>query len=162
MSIDDIRRERADRIEQLREARARQREENRARMPDTTAIIDAFTEVFGPVKVSWAMEGDIIVGTPPPEEIERHRARMEALRAVREVRRQDGGAGEQAHRLAEHQKASAVRAVRREVDDYRAPGLSAPAGASRSATGARAARAKASTQARAQAAPQAATRSLWD
>ena len=48
----------------------RQREEralaNRARMPETARIVDAFRAVFGDVVVTYAKEGEIELGTPGP------------------------------------------------------------------------------------------------
>lgn len=44
------------------------KEENRARMPMVTAIVDEFREVFGPgVRVTYAREGDVEVGKPMPK-----------------------------------------------------------------------------------------------
>jgi hypothetical protein len=119
--LEVIRRERADRIEQLRLARERARTENRARMPETAAIIDAFTAAFGPVTVAWAIEGDQTAGNPPQEEIERHRQRREAARAVREVRNDHVGDQQQTVRCARDTPPSPVRPVRPPIFNARAP-----------------------------------------
>ena len=44
------------------------KEENRARMPMVTAMVDEFRQEFGPgVRVTYAKENGIEVGTPMPE-----------------------------------------------------------------------------------------------
>jgi hypothetical protein len=49
------------------EKRAMEVNTNRARMPETAAIVDAFRAAFGPgVAVRWASENGIEVGTKGP------------------------------------------------------------------------------------------------
>lgn len=55
-------RERAAEIERRRAA-------NRARMPIVTSVFDEYEAQFPGCKVIWAIEGDVVVGKPPREEL---------------------------------------------------------------------------------------------
>lgn len=52
---------------------ARRRAENRAAMPIVSAFFDKYEAEFPGCKVIWAIEGDRVVGTPPPEALARIR-----------------------------------------------------------------------------------------
>ena len=52
--------------ESKREAMAERAAENRRRMPVVTAAVDQYREVFGDVRVAWASEGGVTIGSPSP------------------------------------------------------------------------------------------------
>lgn len=43
--------------------------ENRRRMPGVTAVVDEYREVFGDVRVVWAKEGGVEIGSKGPDGI---------------------------------------------------------------------------------------------
>ena len=69
-----------DRVEQMRQQdaakeaerirlAAERAAENRRRMPWVTAAVDQFREVFGDVRVVWAKEGGVEIGSKGPDGI---------------------------------------------------------------------------------------------
>jgi len=55
----------------MSEERQQQAQRNRELMPLFAAWLDETRAVFGPVRVIWAREGDVMVGAVPAEEREK-------------------------------------------------------------------------------------------
>lgn len=76
--FDDEREARERQERERAEARERKRQENRQKMPTIAALFDEYNAQFPGCRIVWAIENGHVVGNPPPEAFERHKAMTEA------------------------------------------------------------------------------------